>query len=174
MFQLADAVEVTGIEEIRRALKAYDKGINRASVKVLQKYGPKIEIEAKGDHRFNVSSKASQDRHRYPDRKHYKPTGNTERSIQAQINVRRMQLKFWINPDIVTSAGKWNIGWIQNDGSKEQYKKGKISPLASSSGGRGGVPHDDFMGKAWTKYLPRMQAEINAIPQTVARQVGLQ
>jgi hypothetical protein len=171
---MPDSVEVTGIEEIRRALKAYDKGIEKASVKVLQKYGPKIEIEAKGNHRFNVSSQAAQDRHRYPNRKHYKPTGNTERSIQAQINVRRMQLKFWINPDIVTTADGWNIGWVQNDGSKNHYKKGKISPLASSSGGRGGVPHDDFMGRAWDKYLPRMQAEINAIPQRVAREVGLQ
>jgi len=171
---MPDSVEVTGIEEIRRALKAYDKGIEKASVKVLQTYGPKIEIEAKGNHRFNKTSKAAIKRRTSPDRNAYRPTGNTERSIQAQINVRRMQLKFWINPDIVTTADGYNIGWIQNDGSKGHYKKGKISPLASSSGGRGGVPHDDFMGKAWTKYLPRMQAEINAIPQMVARQVGLQ
>lgn len=171
---MADSVEVTGLQEIQRALRAYDKGIEKASAKVLRKYGPLIEVEAKGNHRFNVSSKAALKRRTSPDRSAYRPTGNTERSIQAKINIRRLELKFWINPDIVTTSSGFNVGWGQNDGTRNGYRQGIISPPASSSGGRGGIPHDDFMGKAWNKFLPRMQAEINAVPARVAREVGLQ
>jgi len=63
----------------------------------------------------------------------------------------------------VTVSNGFNIGWIQNDGTGGGYRRGKISPFASTSG-RGNIQADDFMGRSWNKFLPLMIKDFQKIP----------
>ncbi len=157
---MAKSIVVTGAKEFKKFLKKYPSECLKASDKIMKKYAPKIEVEAKQNHAFNRTTKNAR-------KGKYRPTGNTERSIQAFV--RFNTLTFWINPDLVTMKNGFNVGWGQNDGTKDGYSQGKISPKGTSSGGRGGIKADDFMGRAWDKYFDNMLREMYNIPAELDR-----
>ncbi len=86
-------------------------------------------------------------------------TGQAERSITFSVDARNWVLEFYISPNRVTS-GEYVYTWCLNDGTGTGYKQAAISPNASPRLKNGGIQADDFMGRAWDKYLEPMNKEV--------------
>ena len=89
-------------------------------------------------------------------------TGMTNRSIEATVTEEgdNILLRFWIDPSLVTTSSGFNRAWGQNDGTWDNYRQGKISPPADSRGGRRGLVHQDFMGRAWERNIPPLMRDV--------------
>jgi hypothetical protein len=93
-------------------------------------------------------------------------TGTVDRSIESIVDDKQLTMTFQINPDNVMLPNGYNRGAILNSGTLGNYKRGKIDPdWGSTAGGPAGtgIPHDDFMGRAWERVLPKMDAELETI-----------
>lgn len=135
------SVTLKGFTPVYNKLKRAMPTLNKEVVKILGRYGGKMVKYARQNHKFTTQ------------------TGQLERAITFKVDSKRWMLSFYIDEVRVYSNG-YNYGWIQNDGSAEGYKRGKISPPVSPKGKGKGVKADDFMGRAWDKYVEEMTAEI--------------
>ncbi len=98
-------VKVTGLQE---ALKTLDNSIGYLNKKipyVLQKNGNKMVAHAQKNHRFN-----------HPPSKGYKPTGQLERAIKADVDKKNWTLLFYIDPDRLTVSNGFDYGTFQHEG----------------------------------------------------------
>jgi hypothetical protein len=104
--------------------------------------------------------KSAKTSHRFLNR-----TGKAEDSIKSEVERGddTLSMTFYIDPEKVTTDTGWNYAWIQNDGSRGRYRRGRISPTAMSVGGGGGVRHDDYMGKAWDNHAKKIMDKIENI-----------
>jgi len=100
--------------------------------------------------------------HRYNRR-----TGALDESIKSEVEHvpgEYVSLRFFIDPDRVTTEKGWNYGWIQNDGSSDGYRQGAISPPSSPKNrDRRGIAHDDFMGRQWQRHFPKLSEKVQNI-----------
>ena len=129
------------MKSVERARVRYEKAVT----KVFVDNAEKMQKQAREDYYYT---------HR---------THKLKNSTKAEVakDDRYLTLRFWIDPEKVTVKG-WNYGWIQNDGSLSRYKKGRISaPVTPTDRIRKGVRHDDFMGRTWEKYLPKIMKGLN-------------
>lgn len=120
-------------KEAIRWAKSLSKGIKRDVLKAMHVAEKTMPAHAKSHHKFNSKS------------------GRTDRGIKASVELRGgvATFTFWGEPVIVSSG--YNNLWMQNDGTRGNYKRGSISPSARTVGGKRGtgIRHDDFMGNAW-------------------------
>ena len=137
------------MKSVEKARQRYVKAVE----KVLTDSATKMQSEARADHYY---------KHR---------TFKLRDSTKAEVKKdgRFITLRFWIDPTNITVKG-WNYGWIQNDGSLSRYRKGKISPPVSPKDTiRTGVRHDDFMGRTWEKYLPKIMKGLKSASEKLGK-----
>jgi hypothetical protein len=147
---MASGVTLKGFDSVYRNLKKVMPDLNVEVAKVLRKYGNKMVKYARTNHTFKTQ------------------TGQLERSITAKVDSKRWELIFFIDEVRVYSNG-YNYGVIQNDGFGQGYSRGKISPALGTRVSSKGLKADDFMGRAWEKYVDDMTAELQ---RTLIRVLG--
>ena len=141
---MSAGVTLKGFSKTHRKLKSVMPTLNKTVPKTLGKYGALMVKYARSNHKFKTQ------------------TGQGERAITFKLDKKNWILHFYIDEVRVYSNG-WNYLWIQNDGSAGGYKQGKISPPVTPKGKGSGVQADDFMGRAWDKYVDDLTAELNTI-----------
>jgi hypothetical protein len=82
-------------------------------------------------------------------------TGQLERAITFKVNKKEWVLEFFIDDKLILSGG-YNYGWIQHDGSGQNYRKSRFSPSVSPKLETGGVKADHFIVRAWDQYEDKM------------------
>ena len=137
-------VTLKGFEPVYRNLKKVMPTLNKDVAKLLRRYGNKMVKYARSNHKFQTQ------------------TGQLERSITAKVDSKYWQLNFKIDEVRVYSNG-YNYGWIQNDGTGNSYKQGSISPSVSPKLQSKGLQGDDFMGRAWDKYVDDMTRDLEKL-----------
>jgi len=134
-------------QEAIRWAKILTAGIKRDVVKAMNSAQKSMPAHARSHHKFNSK------------------TGRTDRAIKAAVELKGnlATFTFWGEPVIVSSG--YNNLWMQNDGTRGNYKRGSISPTARTVGGKRGtgIRHDDFMGNAWNSQSRIMINEINHV-----------
>ena len=135
------SVTLKGFTPVYNKLNKAIPTLNKEVVKILGRYGAKMVKYARANHKFKTQ------------------TGQLERAITFKVDSKRWQLSFYIDEVRVYSNG-YNYGWVQNDGSASGYKRGSISPPISPKGKGSGIEADDFMGRAWDKYVDDMTREL--------------
>ena len=139
-------VSTTGTEEADAFLTKAMGYLNKKIPFVLQENVNSMVTGARGKHNFNTLN------------------GGAERAIQGYISKDDWSLIFWINPAQVTVTSKngkaYNYAWGLNDGTRSNYKQGKISPKVTPSRGNGGIKGDDFMGREFSKGIKTTQVDI--------------
>ena len=138
---MASGVKLKGFDAIHRNLKKVMPDLNKEVAKILGRNGGKMVKYARANHRFTTQ------------------TGQLERAITFKVDSKQWMLHFYIDETRVYSHG-YNYGWIQNDGTGYGYKQGKISPNATPKLSSAGLEADDFMGRAWDKYVDVMTQEL--------------
>lgn len=141
---MASGVTLKGFDAVYRNLKQVMPDLNKEVAKLLHRYGIKMVKYARQNHKFTTQ------------------TGQLERSIIAKVDSKSWQLNFKIDEVRVYSNG-YNYGWIQNDGTGNSYKQGLISPNATPKLQSKGLKADDFMGRAWDKYVDEMTEELQKL-----------
>ena len=137
------------MKSVEKARQRYEKAVE----KVLTDSAVKMQAEARSYHYY---------KHRT-----FKLKNSTKAKVKNDGSY--ITLRFWIDPENITVKG-WNYGWIQNDGSLSRYAKGKISPPVTPTDRiRKGVRHDDFMGKTWEKYLPKIMKGLNKASEKLGK-----
>ena len=137
-------VTIQGFDPVYRNLKKAMPDINKGVAKIMRKYGNKMVRYARQNHTFTTQ------------------TGQLERSITAKVDSKQWQLTFEIDEVRVYSNG-YNYGAIQNDGFGRGYKRGSISPAWGTKVSSKGLKADDFMGRAWDKYVDDMTTELQKL-----------
>jgi len=133
-------VKLSGMKGMKSALKKYPQELSKTARRTLHVYGNKMAKSARKDHRYNRQS------------------GNLDRSIEAVVDKKKVEMKLWINPTLLKS-GKYNYGLIQHEGSYKGYKKSKAvkKRYGSSTLKTGfGVLHDHFIVRGWAKHIKQM------------------
>lgn len=137
-------------ELVESVLEKLFDGVRRDIPKALDRGGKKMVSIARDTHLFN------------------KITGAVDRSIKHEVDVvprEYASLTFFIDPSGVKTKSGYNRSWILNDGTRGNYRRGRISPTARTVGGKvgTGIRHDDFMGRAWGRQLPKTEKAIEKI-----------
>ena len=141
---MPSGVTLKGQKELLRNLRKAMPDLNKGIKLLLVKYGKLMVKYARNHHRFKTQ------------------TGQLERAITFKVDSKKWILHFYIDDVRVYSNG-YNYGWIQNDGSASGYKRGKISPSISPKGKGKGVQADDFMGRAWEKYVDDLTSDLQKL-----------
>jgi len=144
LITMASGVTLKGFKPVYRKLKKAMPNLNKEVAKLLRRYGNKMVIYARQNHKFQTQ------------------TGQLERAITAKVDSKMWQLNFYIDDVRVYSNG-YDYGWIQNDGTGLSYKRGDISPTATPKLQSKGLRGDDFMGRAWNKYVDDMTGELQKL-----------
>lgn len=150
------SIKLEGLKGMKRALSKYPNEFKKELRKTLIVYGNKMVRHARGSHRFKSKS------------------GNLDRSIKSEVSKDKIYMKFFIDPQILTS-GKYNYGLIQHEGSYEGYKQSKSArkfPNKRPKTGFG-ILYDHFMDRAWDKYLKTMDNALHNDILDTAKKVGL-
>ena len=136
----------TGTKEADAYLAKAMRYLNKKIPYVEQKSVNSMVAKANGDHTFK------------------RKNGQADRAIQGFIDPKKWMLTFWINPAQVTVYSKdgkpYNYAWGLNDGTRNKYKQGKISPKITPSSKSGGIAADDFMGRAFGSGIKDLQRDI--------------
>lgn len=137
--RLEDVVSEQFVNDIMQKLV---DGVRRDIPKMLETGGRNMVKVARDTHIFN------------------RVTGKADRSIKSEVDVvpkESASLTFFIDPSGVKTRTGYNRTWILNDGTRGNYRRGKISPTAQTVGGKAGtgIRHDDFIGRAWERQFPK-------------------
>jgi len=138
------SVTLKGFDPVYRNLKKVMPDLNKEVAKLLRRYGNKMVKYARQNHKFKTQ------------------TGQLERAITAEVDSKNWQLTFKIDDVRVYSNG-YNYGAIQNDGFGQGFKRGSISPNWTTKVSTKGLKADDFMGRAWDKYVDDMTADLQKL-----------
>ena len=145
--------ESTEMEGLDRMVKALENSFKKAEsdiVKTVNKSAETMVKRAK-NHRFNTK------------------TGDTDRAIKGDVMYKKgdeISLHFYIDPDSKGMKLKrgYNKGWLLNDGwGAHGYKRGAISPAATSKGQERSFRGGDFMGKAFVPEEKKLEKNIQKI-----------
>ena len=141
---MTSGVKLKGFDAVYKNLKNVMPDMNKEVAKLLRRYGNKMVKHARQNHKFKTQ------------------TGQAERSITAKVDSKNWQLMFYIDEVRVYSNG-YNYAAIQNDGFGQGYKRGSISPAWGTKVSTKGLKADDFMGRAWDKYVDEMTSDLQKL-----------
>ena len=143
---------------MKDAIKKYPDELKKNMRETLIDYGNKMVAHAKRDHLFKRDS------------------GKLQDSIEAIVPPKKVGIKFWINPTLVTvrsKRGTYNYGVIQHEGSGQYYRRSRGAKRYSRKLKRGGVQSDHFMTRAWDKYVKKMSRALKRDLVKTARKLRL-
>jgi len=130
-------VKTEGLDKALRYLKESIDYLNKKIPYQLQESGNAMVMYAKHNHRFN-----------HPPSKGYRPSGNAERSITADVDAKNWVLKFYLDPSWTTLENGQSYVDYLHEGTGDGYKKSSMADKYSPSS-KGGIKADHFMVRAY-------------------------
>jgi len=127
--------KVKGFKKHQQKAKSAPELIRKNASAALQQGGNKMAKHARANHDFTSR------------------TNRAENAITATVDVGRLEMLFYINPDLVTTSSGFNYAAAQHDGTRSGWQKSIFSaPSFTSKGGQGGIQHDHFMVDASNEF----------------------
>ena len=136
-------IKVTGLKEKQVALKKFQSTWFIPIRRTLKIYGSKMTEYARANHEFTPR------------------TGNADRSIDSQVDEKRIGMVFGITNKVAKCTGKWShmqYTPFLHEGTGNGYRRSKAgghySPTIPKTGY--GILADHFIVRAWDKYYDKM------------------